>query len=872
MSSRNVFVIGVLLALADVGCQLVATFDEDKIPKRTQRGDSSVEPSKDFYICNPDKEECSAVCGNGTVEPGETCDPMSSCPTGCDDGTACTDDIAAGDAQTCNFICKHEPIRKCVNDDHCCPAGCNYSHDSDCTTSCGNGTVEPGETCDPTLLCPTDCSDGNSCTVDTTIGSVSNCNTACSHELITRCGNNDQCCPAGCNSINDRDCTKSCGNGTVEPGETCDPPESCPANCDDGTACTIDTLTGSAANCNAACSHQTITACKADDGCCPPGCNAGSDTECSSSCGNGTVEPGETCDPSDACPTDCNDGNACTIDSMTGNAAYCTAACTHQTITDCQNGDGCCPAGCTAQNDGDCSAHCGNGVLEPGETCDPSSACPTDCSDGNSCTIDTVTGNATSCTAACVHQTITECKSGDHCCPAGCNAREDGDCPAHCNNAELEPGETCDPISSCPTACNDGNGCTIDTLTGGADNCTASCSYQPITECKSNDGCCPAGCNANRDSDCPAHCNNAELEPGETCDPISTCPTSCSDGNACTIDNATGSADNCTAACSYQPITQCRNNDGCCPSSCTANDDDNCSATCGNGVIETGETCDPAETCPSSCDDNIGCTLDSLTGSASNCSAACSHQPISQCKHGDRCCPAGCNALNDDDCSASCGNGTIEPGETCDGNCPTSCDDDNPCTLDRGTGTAVNCNVACSNDRITECNNTDGCCPNGCNAKNDLNCPPVCGNGTIEPGETCDPVNACPKNCHKDNCATTVELVGSADSCTAKCVYTWITECVGGDKCCPADCNANNDNNCYPKCGNGEIEEGETCDPCPSGCDDGLICTTDALESGNASECTAVCSHTDITACVSGDGCCLMSCDSGNDNDCITTI
>jgi hypothetical protein len=85
-------------------------------------------------------------------------------------------------------------------------------------------------------------------------------------------------------------------------------------------------MTGSAANCNVACTFVPVTICDDDDFCCPAGCDAAIDNDCSPSCGNGVVEPGETCDGN--CPTSCDDGNACTIDLHTGNAAKCSAACT----------------------------------------------------------------------------------------------------------------------------------------------------------------------------------------------------------------------------------------------------------------------------------------------------------------------------------------------------------------------------------------------------------------------------------------------------------------------------------------------------------------------------------------------------------------
>jgi len=71
-------------------------------------------------------------------------------------------------------------------------------------------------------------------------------------------------------------------------------------------------------------------------------------------CGNGVVESGETCDPPSSCSTSCNDGNACTTDQITGSIAKCDVSCTHTAITSCTSGDGCCPAGCNSDNDGDC--------------------------------------------------------------------------------------------------------------------------------------------------------------------------------------------------------------------------------------------------------------------------------------------------------------------------------------------------------------------------------------------------------------------------------------------------------------------------------------------------------------------------------------
>jgi MYXO-CTERM domain-containing protein len=518
-----------------------------------------------------------AVCGDGNVDPGETCDPPSTCPTTCDDGNSCTEDLLSGSAATCNAACSYPTITACTAGDGCCPAGCDNLSDADCSASCGNSVVEAGETCDPPSTCPTTCDDGNSCTTNLLTGSAATCNVACSYAPIAACINADGCCPVGCDASVDDDCSASCGNSVVEPGETCDPPASCPTDCDDSNACTLDTFTGSAANCNVACSYAPISACSDADGCCPAGCDAAVDDDCSASCGNNVLEPGETCDPPASCATDCDDGNGCTLDTLTGSAANCNVACSYAPISACSNGDGCCPVGCDAGVDDDCSASCGNNIVEPGETCDPPASCPTDCDDSNDCTLDTFTGSAANCNAACSSAPISGCADGDGCCPAGCDDTVDADCSSTCGDGVVDAGETCDPPTSCPSDCDDSDACTTDELTGSAANCNVDCSNTPISECSDGDGCCAPGCDETVDSDCSTDtCGNGILDPGETCDPPSDCPTSCDDSDSCTTDTLAGSADTCDATCTSAPITLCTDDDGCCPDACDVSTDNDC--------------------------------------------------------------------------------------------------------------------------------------------------------------------------------------------------------------------------------------------------------------------------------------------------------
>jgi hypothetical protein len=248
------------------------------------------------------------------------------------------------------------------------------------------------------------------------------------------------------------------------------------------------------------------------DGCCPASCDSASDADCSPTCGNSRIEPGETCDPPGTCVQTCPN-RGCTAFHLEGNPDQCTSKCTESgPITACKNGDGCCAKGCTALNDNDCGIVCGNGVVEGGETCDPLSTCPSFCS-AQGCQLKKVVNSGT-CFAECVNDRLqTACISGDGCCPAGsvCDAIRDRDCPARCGNGTVEPGEACDGncVTDCPS-----QGCTKRALQGSADRCNAKCvNAGTVTACVSGDGCCPGGCHHDEDSDCPQQCSGT----GKTC-------------------------------------------------------------------------------------------------------------------------------------------------------------------------------------------------------------------------------------------------------------------------------------------------------------------------------------------------------------------
>jgi hypothetical protein len=69
-------------------------------------------------------------------------------------------------------------------------------------------------------------------------------------------------------------------------------------------------------------------------------------------------------------------------------------------------------------------------------------------------------------------------------------------------------------------------------------------------------------------------------------------------------------------------------------------------------------------------------------------------------------------------------------------------------------------------------------------------------------------------------------------------------------------------------CGNGQLDDGETCDgDCPTSCVDPDLCTRNVL-TGAPETCNVACSFTPIVVCQPNDGCCPSGCAKSNDFDC----
>jgi len=102
----------------------------------------------------------------------------------------------------------------------------------------------------------------------------------------TRCGDGVQDVTEECDdgNMDETDgCTSSCMYTCVSGDTTrdCVTDDKCPTDCpDDSNPCTKDELSGTAANCNAVCTHVPITALIDGDWCCPFGADANTDSDC----------------------------------------------------------------------------------------------------------------------------------------------------------------------------------------------------------------------------------------------------------------------------------------------------------------------------------------------------------------------------------------------------------------------------------------------------------------------------------------------------------------------------------------------------------------------------------------------------------------
>ena len=389
--------LAVVASLALAGCQLVVSFDRDRLD-----GGDELDAQMDSSMPDGGDGGVMPECGDENVDEGEQCDDGANgddadgctdlCEFTCETDAECDDD----DGDICNGagVCDTE-MHTCsvsmveLDDGTSCGTADEVCFMGGCITPmCGNGTREPGEACDDgnmvdddgcTSLCEitctmdSDCDDGDSCNgVETCDTSMNVCTDPADEPNGTPCssGGGTVCFRAMC-------IAPMCGNGTVEPGEDCDDSgESATCNADCSTAMcgdgTVNTMagetcddSGESATCDADCTAPMcgdgVVNMTAGEACDDSGVSATCDADCTAAmCGDGTVNmmAGETCDDS---------GESATCD------ADCTAVMCGDGTVNTTAGETCDDSGESATCDADCTAAmCGDGVINTtaGEVCD----------------------------------------------------------------------------------------------------------------------------------------------------------------------------------------------------------------------------------------------------------------------------------------------------------------------------------------------------------------------------------------------------------------------------------------------------------------------------------------------------------------------
>jgi cysteine-rich repeat protein len=172
---------------------------------------------------------------------------------------------------------------------------------------------------------------------------------------------------------------------------------------------------------------------------------------------------------------------------------------------------------------------CGNGVPDPGETCDDGNTVDGDCC-SRRCQLEDA-GTACSDGDACTTGDV--CDGAGTCVPGG---------PTSCDDGNICTADTCDPESGCQNtatnegaSCDDGSVCTID------DVCTIGvCVGTPITGTCDDGDACTSG-DACVDGVCVGEplCGNGVVDP--------TCNEECDDGNRVSVDG-------CSDVCRYDSL------------------------------------------------------------------------------------------------------------------------------------------------------------------------------------------------------------------------------------------------------------------------------------------------------------------------------
>ena len=514
--------------------------------------------------CCPCEDEGQCVtCGNHICDKdyGET---VSNCPEDCGGAVVCNNDGNIDPGEACdgyNFgseTCATILGAGCTGTLRCTPLCGIDSGDCVCPPSsavCGNGICESGEnitTCSLDCRMPQPgavCGDG-SCDKDNG-ESVNSCPEDCGGTVVcNNDGNIDlgEACDgfnfgaatcatilgAGCTGT--LKCTSQCGIDSS--GCVCQSKPICgDGKIDAGEECDGNNLGGATCSAVGKCGKPTCKQCKIDMNSC---------TACST-CGDGKIDAGEECDG----------------DNFGGATCGAMGKCGKPTCNKCKIS----LSSCTA-----CST-CGNGKVDPGEECDGSDDCLPDCTKvvssqgkcgdnvislGETCDKNNF-GYYTSMDPKkfCELFGVANSSSTKIVCSDKCQIDLAKSCPPipkTCGNGKLDPGEFCDGKLIA-------NGYTCQSILGPGSTGTLKCDETCLHTDKS-------GCSA------PSTCGDGKKNGNENCDIKDT------------------NTENFLCSKSYSGSTGQRK----CDSICRW-DDSGCHipSTCGNGVKDPGEQCDPHE-------------------------------------------------------------------------------------------------------------------------------------------------------------------------------------------------------------------------------------------------------------------------------------
>ncbi|ODS41186.1 hypothetical protein BEH94_09625 [Candidatus Altiarchaeales archaeon WOR_SM1_SCG] len=287
----------------------------------------SSKPACDYLFCgeNANCSNSTCVCDSGW----KNCDNSY--------GTGCEAHCCGNETQNCtasngcggNQTCADGEWSECNTTLNYCDTNCDGIKDVCQLNSCSPCECVNGQT--RSCIAQNGCIGSQNCTS----GAWENCTTTLNY-CDTNCDGVNDTCQSGecqtCECIGEGPKTcmvggcsgaKNCTNGIL--GSFLKNDLCCGVDCSDGDSCTHDVCSAGV------CSNPAVTECTHNDGCCVNGCSPVDDNDCP--CAN------------DSC---CDDSNFCTIDSCS------TGVCSGTLISQCFDGDGCCPAGCTKENDNDC--------------------------------------------------------------------------------------------------------------------------------------------------------------------------------------------------------------------------------------------------------------------------------------------------------------------------------------------------------------------------------------------------------------------------------------------------------------------------------------------------------------------------------------